>query len=167
MSMKVGLLGGGSWGTTVASLIAKNAAVTLWARDQAAVDEINTSHSNEKYLPGATLPANLVATSEMQSALSQADVVVMGIPSHGFRSALLEAGKYIRPGVPIISLTKGLELVTADEDLQTPALQEIRVRAGESLMRSGYIPEATINKINQWLEDFRSKRALETQHAPD
>jgi len=66
-----------------------------------------------------------------------------------------------------ILTAKGMELITADEDLQTPALQEIRIRAGESLMNNGYIPEATINKINQWLQDFRSKQAAETEHAPD
>jgi TRAP-type C4-dicarboxylate transport system substrate-binding protein len=66
-----------------------------------------------------------------------------------------------------ILTAKGMELVTADEDLQTPALQQIRIRAGESLMNNGYIPAATINMINQWLQDFRSKQAAETEHAPD
>ena len=111
MIPKVGLLGGGSWGTTVASLIAKNAAVTLWARDQATVSEINKLHTNEKYLPG-TLPVDLVATTDLANALNGADVIVVGVPSHGFRNALLAAREHIRPGVPVISLTKGLELDT-------------------------------------------------------
>jgi len=123
MKLKVGLLGGGSWGTTVASLIANNADITLWARDQATVDEINTLHSNEKYLPGARLPENLVATAELAEALKQADLVVMGVPSHGFRSALLEAKQYIRPWVPVISLTKGLELDTGKR--MTQVINEI------------------------------------------
>jgi TRAP-type C4-dicarboxylate transport system substrate-binding protein len=66
-----------------------------------------------------------------------------------------------------ILTAKGMELITADEDLQTPALQQIRIRAGESLMNNGYIPAATINKINWWLQDFRSNQAAETRHAPD
>ena len=59
MNLKAGLLGGGSWGTTVASLIARNAPVTIWARDEATVTEINTEHSNSKYLPRARLNAKL------------------------------------------------------------------------------------------------------------
>ena len=44
--LKVGLLGGGSWGTTVASLVTRNAPVTLWARNRDTVEEINTQHTN-------------------------------------------------------------------------------------------------------------------------
>ncbi|MBT8092424.1 MAG: NAD(P)H-dependent glycerol-3-phosphate dehydrogenase, partial [Gammaproteobacteria bacterium] len=53
MHLKIGLLGGGSWGTTVAALVARNAPITLWARDEAIVAEINESHTNTKFLPGA------------------------------------------------------------------------------------------------------------------
>lgn len=112
MKLKVGLLGGGSWGTTVASLITRNAPVTLWARNSAVVEEINTQHSNEKYLPGASLAAALRATDDVAEAVSTADVVVMGIPSQSFRSVLNEVKRHIRPWVPIVSLTKGLELST-------------------------------------------------------
>ncbi|MEH6582282.1 MAG: NAD(P)H-dependent glycerol-3-phosphate dehydrogenase [Halioglobus sp.] len=110
--LKVSLLGGGSWGTTVASLVSRNAPVTLWARNPETVAEINNKHSNETYLPGATLPDNLVATSDIAEAVQSADVVIMGIPSHNFRSVLEEVKKHIRAWVPIISLTKGLELKT-------------------------------------------------------
>jgi len=61
MKLKVGLLGGGSWGTTVASLVARNASTVIWARNPATVEEINDTHTNEKYLPGAKLAASLVA----------------------------------------------------------------------------------------------------------
>jgi glycerol-3-phosphate dehydrogenase (NAD(P)+) len=110
--LKVGLLGGGSWGTTVASLVTRNVPVTIWARNAATVDEINTHHTNEKYLPGAKLPEKLVATNDICEAVAGADIVVMGIPSQNFRSVLEEVKKHIRAGVPVISLTKGLELDT-------------------------------------------------------
>jgi len=110
--LKVGLLGGGSWGTTVASLVARNAPVVLWARNAETVQEINTRHSNETYLPGARLPEKLRATADIGEAVAGADVVVMGIPSQNFRSVLQEVRKHIRPWVPVISLTKGLELDT-------------------------------------------------------
>jgi glycerol-3-phosphate dehydrogenase (NAD(P)+) len=111
-NLKVAVLGGGSWGTTVASLVTRNAPVTLWARNPATVSEINTHHTNEVFLPGATLSDKLVATNELSEAVSDADIIVMGIPSQNFRQVLLEVKKYIRAWVPVISLTKGLELDT-------------------------------------------------------
>jgi glycerol-3-phosphate dehydrogenase (NAD(P)+) len=110
MNLKAGLLGGGSWGTTVASLIARNAPVKIWARCEETVEEINTDHRNSKYLPGATLNGKLVATHEIADAVADCDVLVMGIPSQHFRSVLEQAREHIRPWVPVISLTKGLEL---------------------------------------------------------
>lgn len=111
-NLKVGLLGGGSWGTTVASLMTRNVPVTIWARNSATVDEINTHHTNETYLPGAALPEALVASNDIAETVADADVVVMGIPSQSFRSVLEEVKKHIRAWVPVISLTKGLELDT-------------------------------------------------------
>jgi glycerol-3-phosphate dehydrogenase (NAD(P)+) len=110
--LQVGLLGGGSWGTTVASLVTRNVPVTIWARNPETVTEINTRHTNEKYLPGASLPEKLVATNDIAEAVCNADVVVMGIPSQNFRKVLEEVKKHIRAWVPVISLTKGLELDT-------------------------------------------------------
>ena len=112
MNLKAALLGGGSWGTTVASLIARNAPVTLWARDDATVTEINTEHSNSKYLPGARLNSRLVATGSIEEAVASCDVLVMVIPSQHFRHVLEQAREHLRPWVPVISLTKGLELST-------------------------------------------------------
>ncbi len=110
MELKAGLLGGGSWGTTVAALIARNAPITLWARDPDTVDEINTRHTNEKYLPGAALPKRLRATTDMEAAVAPMDVIVMAIPSQSFRGVLEQIRPHVRPWVPIISLSKGLEL---------------------------------------------------------
>jgi len=112
MKLKVGLLGGGSWGTTVASLTSKNAETTLWARDEATVNEINEEHTNSKYLPGALLHKSLRASTSIEETVKHADVVVMGIPSQHFRSVLKDAKPYIRPWVPIVSLAKGIELDT-------------------------------------------------------
>ncbi|MBM70648.1 MAG: NAD(P)H-dependent glycerol-3-phosphate dehydrogenase [Haliea sp.] len=111
-NLKVGLLGGGSWGTTVAALVARNAPAILWARNPETVREINEEHSNATYLPGARLPEKLQATADIGEAVAGADVIVMGIPSQNFRSVLQEVRRHIRPWVPVISLTKGLELDT-------------------------------------------------------
>jgi glycerol-3-phosphate dehydrogenase (NAD(P)+) len=112
MKLKVGLLGGGSWGTTVASLTSKNSETTLWARNAATVKEINEHSSNEKYLPKAKLHKSLKASNSIKETVKNADVIVMGVPSQNFRTVLLEAKPYIRPWVPIVSLAKGLEIST-------------------------------------------------------
>ncbi len=109
MELKAGVLGGGSWGTTVASLIARNTQVALWARDAATVREINENHTNEKYLPGAHLSPRLTATEDLEQAVRTVDVVIMAIPSQNFRTVAEEIKRYIRPWVPVISLTKGME----------------------------------------------------------
>jgi glycerol-3-phosphate dehydrogenase (NAD(P)+) len=96
----------------VAALVTRNAPVTLWARNADTVREINEQHSNETYLPGARLPERVRATSDIGEAVASADVVVMGIPSQNFRSVLEEVRVHIRPWVPVISLSKGLELDT-------------------------------------------------------
>lgn len=112
MKLKVGLLGAGSWGTTVASLTSKNGDTTLWTRDLNTVEEINTFHTNEKYLPKAILHKGLKASNSIKDTVKNADVIIMGIPSQSFREVLEEAKPHIRPWVPIISLAKGLEIST-------------------------------------------------------
>jgi glycerol-3-phosphate dehydrogenase (NAD(P)+) len=103
------VIGGGSWGTTVASLAARNAPTLLWARRSEVAEEIERDHVNSEYLPGDQLDPALHATSDLQEAVEQADVLVTAVPSHGFRDVLIEAAPYVRPWVPIVSLTKGLE----------------------------------------------------------
>ena len=112
MKLNFGILGGGSWGTTVASLTAKNNNTILWARNENTVIEINNEHTNSKYLPGAQLNKNLKASKSIEDTVKNADVVVVGIPSQHFRDVLKEAKPHIRPWVPIVSLAKGLELAT-------------------------------------------------------
>ena len=112
MDLTIGLLGGGSWGTTVAALVARNAPIKIWARSSETVAEINDEHTNRKYLPDAVLPKRLVATNDVEEAVYSADVVVMGIPSQNFRGVLEQVKLHIRPWVPVVSLSKGLELST-------------------------------------------------------
>lgn len=109
MKLNVALLGGGSWGTTVASMVARSNPTKMWARNPETVHEINKHHRNEKYLPGADLTESLRATDSIKKAVKKADVIIMGVPSQSFREVLVEAEPHIRPWVPIVSLAKGLE----------------------------------------------------------
>lgn len=112
MKLKIGLLGGGSWGTTMASITAKSTETTIWARNIETVNEINNHHTNTKYLPNAKLTPSLIASNSIKETVENADVIVMGIPAQNFRAVLEEAKPYIRPWVPIVSLAKGLEVGT-------------------------------------------------------
>ena len=109
MPMQVAVIGAGSWGTTVAHLCAKNVPTTLWARRPEVATEVRDSHANSHYLPGFTLHERLHATSDLEEAVSSADVLVMGVPSHGMRAAAQELAPHLRPWVPVVSLSKGLE----------------------------------------------------------
>lgn len=103
------VIGAGSWGTTVASLAAANTPTTLWARRPEIVESINTHHINPDYIGGIGLSPNLRASMSLEDTVSSADIVVMAVPSQGFRHVLSEASQFIRPWVPVVSLSKGLE----------------------------------------------------------
>ena len=104
------MLGGGSWGTTVASICARRGPTLQWVRSAATAEDINKNHRNSEYLGSEVeLPETLRATNDFNEAAHCADVIVMGVPSHGFRSVLTELARELRPWVPVVSLVKGLE----------------------------------------------------------
>jgi len=107
--LAVAVIGAGSWGTTVAAIAARTAPTTLWARRPELAAAIATEHENADYLPGQRLPESLSATSDMSAAVGDADVIVMGVPSHGYRGVLTEAAPAIGPAALILSLSKGIE----------------------------------------------------------
>jgi glycerol-3-phosphate dehydrogenase (NAD(P)+) len=107
--IRVTVLGGGSWGTTVAHLAAHNSPTTLWARDGETVRAINRMHRNERYLPGYDLHPDLAATDDFAEACTNTDLLVMGVPTSAVRETAAGVAAYIRPWVPIVSLSKGFE----------------------------------------------------------
>ncbi|MCH7789765.1 MAG: NAD(P)H-dependent glycerol-3-phosphate dehydrogenase [Acidobacteria bacterium] len=109
MTMQVAVIGAGSWGTTVAHLAAHNEPTMVWARRAEVADEINSAHTNETYLPTHTLHQDLTASDDLALVVGQADLLVMGVPSHCFRATCEELAPHLRAWVPVISLTKGLE----------------------------------------------------------
>jgi glycerol-3-phosphate dehydrogenase (NAD(P)+) len=110
--IRVAVIGAGSWGTTVAALAAANTPTVLWARRSQLAQQIDETKVNPEYLPSFTLPEELRATDSLADAVASADVVVMAVPSHGFRDVAEEAAASIRPWVPVVSLSKGLERTT-------------------------------------------------------
>lgn len=107
--MRVSVLGSGSWGTTVASVVAYRHEAVVWSRRGELVAEINEQHTNSAYLDGFELNHRLEATDDLEQAVRRAEVLVVGVPSHVFRSVLAEVRPFLSPSTPIVSLSKGLE----------------------------------------------------------
>src|ERR1700759_5241384 len=104
------VLGGGSGGTTGASICARRGPTLQWVRSEETAKDINENHRNTGYLgKDVVLSETLRATTDFAEAAQCADVVVMGVPSHGFRGVLTELATELRPWVPVVSLVKGLE----------------------------------------------------------
>ncbi len=112
--MKIAFIGAGSWGTATASLAAQkpDLDVFLWARRPELAETINLYHENPEYLPDARLPEALSATNDLEQALTGAQVVVMAVPSHGFRAVLRDVASVAGREPTYVSLTKGIEVDT-------------------------------------------------------
>lgn len=107
---KVAFLGGGSFGTALAILLAnKGNEVNIYAREESVVNDINNNRRNDKYIKGLCIPKNVMAFTDLEETVRDADYVVLAVPSHVIRnlSAILK-GK-IRESVPVISIAKGIE----------------------------------------------------------
>ncbi|MFN8576695.1 MAG: NAD(P)H-dependent glycerol-3-phosphate dehydrogenase [Candidatus Sericytochromatia bacterium] len=109
----VGVIGGGSWGTTIANIIGDNDYQVLhWLRDKDVVDLINTTHKNEKYLPDFDLSPNITATTELSEVAEKCRIIFFVVPSKGFREVAFQLGDYLNGEHIVIHGTKGLEQET-------------------------------------------------------
>jgi glycerol-3-phosphate dehydrogenase (NAD(P)+) len=109
----VAVLGAGSWGTTLANLLAaKGETVRLWAFEPEVVEAINRSHENPVFLPGVRLEPGLRAFADAREAVAEAPVIVSAPPSHAVRSVVNLIRGVVRPGTLVVSATKGIETDT-------------------------------------------------------
>ncbi|UTW45747.1 NAD(P)H-dependent glycerol-3-phosphate dehydrogenase [bacterium SCSIO 12696] len=107
---KITVLGGGSFGTAIANMIACNGfPVTQWMRDEANAKNCMDSGENSRYLPGYKLDSRLEVTADLEQALSGSDVVFFSIPSKAFRSVAAVAAAYMDSRTMAVSTTKGIE----------------------------------------------------------
>lgn len=106
---RVVVIGAGSWGTTVAALLAPVVSTVLWSRRSEVAADMAAGRGNRRYLEGHDLPRELEATDDLLGAVSGADLVVAGVPTHGFRSTLVRAAPALGADVPVMSLAKGFE----------------------------------------------------------
>jgi glycerol-3-phosphate dehydrogenase (NAD(P)+) len=111
--MRCTVLGAGSWGTALGSVLAgKGFPVTLWDVDQAVVAAVADLGENTRYLPGVALPASLTAGVDLATALDGAELVVFVVPSQVMRTVAAQAQPYLRPGALLVSAAKGIDVDT-------------------------------------------------------
>ncbi len=109
-SHRVAVLGGGSFGTVIANIIACNGhSVRLWMRNAERADLINSSHENSEYLPGFRLHENLLATTLLEDSVEGVDIVFVAVPSKSFREVVHQVAGLVAEQTLFISLTKGIE----------------------------------------------------------
>ncbi len=109
----IAVLGAGSWGTTLANLLAvKGATVRLWAYEREAVESINREHQNALFLPGVVLAPGLRAYDDAREAVAGTSIIVSAAPSHAVRSVISGLRGRVKERALVVSATKGIETDT-------------------------------------------------------
>jgi glycerol-3-phosphate dehydrogenase (NAD(P)+) len=107
------IIGDGGWGTSLALLLHRNGhSVTVWGPFADYIATVNSAHVNATYLPGVSLPREIVFTSDRKSAVTGADVVILAVPTRFFRDVLQSFRGLIPPNAAVLSVTKGLDMRT-------------------------------------------------------
>jgi glycerol-3-phosphate dehydrogenase (NAD(P)+) len=109
--MKAAVLGAGSWGTALATVLTNNGHDTLlWAKRDSLCHEINSAHTNRKYLPEAQLPAELRATTSLADALADRDLVIYAVPSGAMAEVVAASKHLIHRAALVAHAVKGFDL---------------------------------------------------------
>jgi glycerol-3-phosphate dehydrogenase (NAD(P)+) len=108
--LRVAVLGGGSWGTALAAhLVRCGHDAFLWLRDPGLARSIRDEARNPVYLPGVVLPRGIGATTDLGTAVGEAEVVLIVTPSAYCRGVYRQLAGRLRPGTLLVSATKGIE----------------------------------------------------------
>lgn len=139
-SEHITVLGGGSFGTAIANIVADNGhPVKLWMRDQDIVDGIRNQHENSRYLPGKKLNPSIDPTTDLMDAVKSASIIFVAIPSKAFRTVLRNAHAWFNPQQLLISTTKGIDadgfLLMSQILAQETPCKQIGVLSGPNLAK--------------------------------
>lgn len=133
---RIAVMGGGSWGTAFAMVLADAGGdVTIWAREPQVVEGINSDHVNERYHPGIPLAPSIRATLDPAAALAGADIVVLAIPAQSLRENLSTWQAMLGPDAVLVSLMKGIEIGTS-------------ARMSQVIAEAGHIPAERIAVVS-------------------
>ena len=107
---KIGVIGGGSWGTALAILLAnKNNEVHIWVRNELQLKQMKELRENKKYLPGVFIPDEIVVTNDISKVIYNKELIVLAVASHGIRESLNEGKKDFNKEQVIVNVAKGIE----------------------------------------------------------
>jgi len=110
MCSTVTFIGGGSFGTSLAVMLAKKGLdIKVWDRKQSVVDDINVKRENTKYLPNVTIPDNVKAYLNLDEAIAESEIVVLAVPSHAIRAICKSISSILNENQIIVSIAKGIE----------------------------------------------------------
>lgn len=125
--LRLAFLGGGSFGTAMANLAARNGSdSTLWVRNKRTVKAMQKNRVNKKYLPNHPLDARLKYSHDLEATVKDKDIIFVAVPSSAFRETLQNIAPFIS-GQAVVSLTKGMEKDTFAmmSDIITDELPEV------------------------------------------
>ncbi len=165
----ISVIGAGSWGTTLANLLAEKGKVKLWAFEKEIVEEIKEKKENSQFLPGIKLSENIQATNDLKEAVEDKKIIITAIPSSFLRDMAKEISKYINQDTIIISVTKGLEDITfkrMSEILEEESKNKVVALSGPNHAEevSRKIPTATVI-ASKYLDILpKIKNILETEY---
>ncbi|MDD9305212.1 MAG: NAD(P)-dependent glycerol-3-phosphate dehydrogenase [Desulfobacter sp.] len=109
-NIRIGVIGGGSWGTALAKLLAdKGFALDLWVFEPEVKEQIKTLRENQVFLPGFTLPDRITPTNDLGLAVKDKDLVLVVVPSHCMRSVAQEMKAFISSETVVVTASKGIE----------------------------------------------------------
>jgi glycerol-3-phosphate dehydrogenase (NAD(P)+) len=137
---RVGVVGAGSWGTTLSKILGENGHPTLvWAFEQDVCDQINSEHRNERFMPGAELPPQVIATRDVAEVCRECGFILMVVPSHVFREVARAMGDRLHGEQVVVHCTKGIERETfrrmSEVLREETCVRKIGVLAGPNLAR--------------------------------
>lgn len=113
MEYKIGVLGGGSWGTSLAILLSKKGLeVDLWLRNKMQLEDMLNTRENKKYLPGIKIPININISNDIEKTIKGKDIILLSTSSHGIREILSNNKQYINNNQIIVNVAKGIENYT-------------------------------------------------------
>ncbi|MBU8879108.1 NAD(P)H-dependent glycerol-3-phosphate dehydrogenase [Bacillus sp. FJAT-29790] len=136
----IAVIGAGSWGTALALVLADNKHdVKLWGHNLEQINEMNTFHTNKKYLPDIQLPEGIIGYSSLEEALSGVDTIILAVPTKAIREVIGKINAIRTEPLTIVTVSKGIEPDTLlrisemiEEEMQAHLLKSVVVLSGPS-----------------------------------
>jgi len=108
--IRIGVVGGGAWGTALAKLLAdKGFVLDHWVFEQEVKEQIEAKRENKIFLPGILLPEKIIPTNDLELAVKEKDLVLVVVPSHCMRDVAGKMKDFISPGTVVVTASKGIE----------------------------------------------------------